>query len=80
MVRLSINDIVTICVNHKWYQSKVIEVDASLVKLELDITMFDSFKDYPNTTLNSHMIWFFRGSYKLLPLYEVIMNKIAELF
>lgn len=78
MVRLSINDIVTICVNHKWYQSKVIEVDASLVKLELDITMFDSFKDYPNTTLNSHMIWFFRGSYKLLPLYEVIMNKIAE--
>lgn len=85
MVRLEQNDPVKLFINNKWHETRVIDVDVSLVKLTLDIKMFDNLNNQRNllinkrftSNLNSHSIWFYRGSYRLLPLHEVITNKLA---
>lgn len=93
MVRLEKNDSVKLFLNNKWYDTRVIDVDVSLVKLTLDMKMFENLYNLRNLTsassssstkrfnssLNSHSIWFYRGSYRLLPLYEVIVNKLTKL-
>jgi len=76
MVRLEKNAVVNLFINNKWHDCKVIEVDASLVKLELNIKMFD--ESLKSIDLVYHTVWFYRGSFKLFPLFEHILNKINE--
>lgn len=76
MVQLEPNDIVTVYMKDKWHDCKVIDVEGSLVKLDLNSKMFSI-----SLNLNCkifHNVWFYRGSPKLLPIYDMIMNKITN--
>ena len=74
--------------NQKWYACKVEEVDGSLVKLDLKIGMFESYinrngvGNESNKQRNSkslrHSIWFYRGSFRLYPLYDRVITKILS--
>jgi len=81
MVKLEQNEMVTAYINNKWHQCKVLEIDASLVRLQFDLKMFSNLNEniiHKTLALDEHTIWFYRGSYKLLPLYEIIMQKITD--
>lgn len=75
MVQLTRNDIVSVYLNEKWHDCKVLDVIGSIVKLDLDIKMI---KTETNQKIKSHSVWFYRGSPRLLPIYEAIMNKILN--
>jgi len=64
MVKLEMNHVLSACFSNRWRVCRVVDLDCSLVRLHF-------------TELN-HFEWIYRGSFRLLPIYEQLRKK-AEL-
>lgn len=69
MVRLGQEATLEVYLNKKWFKARVLDVDCSLVKLELRNFLFSS-------SISWYSLWLFRGSFSLHPLYEDAMTKL----
>lgn len=73
-VQLNQNDSVQLYFNKNWFDCKVLDMDCLLVKLELDKKMFYNL----NKQIKWHDIWFYRGSFRLLPFYEQLQTRLED--
>ena len=65
LIRFKLNSQITVYIKDKWQKAVVNELDATLVKLKLI--------DQP--LLLDH--WLYRGSLRLLPIYEKLMKRLG---
>lgn len=72
LVRLVPNDVLNLFLSNNWFECKVLEVDNALVRFELDKKMFKNIRQ----NLKNNDIWFYRGSFRLFPIYEKLLKKL----
>jgi hypothetical protein len=75
-------------INNKWTLGTVVDMDCSLVKLQIKSSFFkdsalqneNGHRTSPKSPSVNHMfsVWFFRGSFCLYPLYEKMLQKIKN--
>lgn len=80
MANLDVEDEITFYSNEKWHDCRVLKLDSSLVKLEVNMSMFKT--EYNSTKIfeeiDTHTLWLYRGSPRILTVYDMIMSKVAE--
>ena len=76
LVCLKPNDILMLYYNNNWFECKTLEVDNCLVKFELNKRMFKNIISRANLKHND--IWFYRGSFRLLPIYDELLKRLTD--
>ncbi len=85
-VSLEPNSLVDVYLNKRWIELRVLEVDCLLVKFEFNKKIFLNLNQQNNSNnnnnnrlkLKTHNVWFYRGSFRLLPLFEELLNKLKD--
>lgn len=78
MAQLDEDDTLTFYSNDKWHDCTVLKLDCSLVKLEMNIDMFKTRETKRTEAIEMHTLWLYRGSPRILLVYEMIMNRVTE--